>query len=208
MKYKHYTKTIRVSGIARAIRNRLYKQLVGVPRKVLEFGVGHGYFRDYCAINGIKYKGIDFCPELVFDGVIYAEIPAEMNRVPSGFDMIFAEHFIEHMRNYDTVVEFLEGCRSRLNKDGKLILLYPNMNKHFWHDPTHQYPTNKHRIEKCLIDAGFVVSKSNDYAHCFIGAIKTFPLRVVGWFMPTGARMSLHFCIHSYTMATREITGG
>jgi len=201
MKYKHYGISYRIGSVALWIRHKLYRRLIGNAGSALEFGVGHGYFMGFCKNNGINYTGVDFCPDLATDGVIDAEIPEEMNRVPSGYDLIFAEHFIEHLRDYEAVVEFLEGCCGRLNKGGRLLLLYPNMNKHFWHDPTHQYPTNKHRIGKCLIDAGFEVFDSGDYAHFFVGFFKTLPLRLIGCLMPANARVSLHFCVHSYTTA-------
>ena len=148
----------------------------------------------------MNYTGVDFCNDLSGSNTIIAAIPKDLNLVPYGYDLIFAEHFIEHMDGYDSVMEFLEGCRDRLTKDGRLVLLYPNMDKHFWHDPTHQYPTSKTRIGKCLIDAGFEVQESDDYAHCLIGALDTLPIRILGWFMPKNKRYSLHFCIHSYSV--------
>jgi 2-polyprenyl-3-methyl-5-hydroxy-6-metoxy-1,4-benzoquinol methylase len=200
VKYDHYANTIKKSAVAEKIRHRLYSRLAGTPASVLEFGVGHGYFRNYCKRKGIVYTGVDFCEGLSDGQTIITPIPEGMDIVPSGYDLILAEHFIEHMKDYDTVMLFLEGCKQKLNKDGRIVLMYPNMNRHFWHDPTHQYPTNKTRIERCLTDAGFTVKESDNYAHCLTGSLDTLPLRIAGWVMPPNARFSLHFCIHSYTI--------
>jgi len=200
--YEHYLKTIKPSAIARQIRHRLYKTLIGGSTKALEFGIGYGYFRDYCFNEGIDYTGVDFSKglaDLADIDTIITPIPEGMSLVPYGYDLIFAEHFIEHMDGHDSVMKFLIGCRKRLNNGGRIILLYPNMNKHFWHDPTHQYPTNKKRIERCLIDAGFHVMESDDYAHCLVGVFDTILIKLIGYLMPANLRVSLHFCVHSYT---------
>ena len=208
MRYSHYSEIYKKRSIAKKIRYWLYKSLVGDIASALEFGIGHGYFRDFCKDNGIEYTGVDSCKQLSTDDTIIANIPDEISLVPSGYDLIFAEHFIEHMDGYKSVMGFLDGCRVRLNKGGEIILLYPNMNKHFWHDPTHQYPTNKKRIEKCLIDAGFSIIESDDYAHCLVGFFDTILFRIIGYVMPANWRISLHFCVHSYTHGVISMDDG
>jgi ubiquinone/menaquinone biosynthesis C-methylase UbiE len=203
--------------IAFKVRNILHRRLLKnilPPKKALEIGVGFGEFAHFCRDNRIDYLGIEPNTKLreklkeegfqVLDGLL-PRIP-ELQRK---FDLVFLGHIIEHLKDYSEVLESLENLKNVLNKDGYLILLYPEVTKTRWlfyHDYTHSYPTSIRRVEALLKDSGYRVIESHNYvsfivkgAWLFYCLGKIFPYFLFGKQRRYFWRLS--FSMNSFTVA-------
>ena len=219
MRYDSYNKErLYKPGLALKCRDRLHRRVLaglGV-RSICEIGIGFGELASYCRRNGLEWIGIEPNDQLreaiVREGfrVHNATLPA-FPAIEVEFDAVFAAHFIEHLKDLDEVIRFLDACKEALRAHGGryLILLYPDIERCgsiFWHDYTHSFVTTKKRIEDLLHDTDWQIRRSERYTACFFrgsGLIsligKFFPFFLLPERVATFARLS--FLQHCLTIA-------
>ena len=219
MQYDHYNEdTFYKPGLAVQVRERLHRIVFkGLKFKnILEVGIGFGEMARYCEKFGIGWTGVDANQQLIdklkADGkqVHYAEMPT-FPEIPEEVDMVFAAHFIEHLKDFKEALLFLERSRDLLKaKGGKyMVLLYPDIEKAgpiFWHDYSHSFVTTKKRVETLLFDTGFKVTRSGRYTACFFATsgLVSFIGKIFPYFLlpPKIALFAkLSFQQHAFTIA-------
>ncbi len=219
MQYDFYNRdTLYKPALAVKARDRLHRNLFkGLNiSDVLEVGIGFGELADYCRRNGMNWIGIDASEHLIKEAErrgykVYRAVMPDFPEIKEEYQAVFAAHFIEHLKDYQEVLKFLETCKEKLSnkQGGYLILLYPDIEKaghFFWQDYTHSFVTTKKRIEDMLFDAGYEIKRSGRYTACFFmtsGLIsllgKFFPFFLLPRRIALFARLS--FQQHCYTIA-------
>src|SRR5205085_1819161 len=136
-------------------------------KRRLHVGCGPQLLEGWINIDNQPYKGVDAVVD-IRNGVPYENL-----------ELIFAEHFIEHL-SYDAAQKFLRDCRRALGPDGVLRLTTPNLDwvwltqyhpgqwQHpseavrdcFWMNKAfrgwgHQFLYNEQTLTECLHEAGF-----------------------------------------------------
>src|SRR5687768_14558880 len=146
----------------------MFRELFGSSKpKWLHIGSGPVAKKGWINIDNVAYPGVDKVLD-VTRGLPYSDV-----------ELIFAEHFIEHL-TYEHGVAFLRECRRALKPDGVLRLSTPNLgwvwmtqyhlgqwthpseairdcfwiNKAF-HGWGHQFLFNKESLIETLKSAGF-----------------------------------------------------
>ena len=219
MQYDFYnTDNFYKPKLAVKARDRLHRILFeGLDvSSILEVGVGFGELADYCRRKGMQWVGVDANQNLVErlknQGFpVYQGVLPEYPSVKESYQMIFASHFIEHLKDYQEALAFLNASRQNLERTGGryLLLLYPDIEKighFFWQDYTHSFVTTKKRIEDMLFDSGWKIRKSGRYTACFFATSslisflgRFFPFFLLPPKMALFARLS--FQQHAYTLA-------
>ena len=219
MEYDFYnTDNFYKPKLAVKARDRLHRLLFrGLDfRSVLEVGIGFGELADYCRRQNLGWAGIDANQNLIekIRQQGFTAYQARMPRFPEieeKPDLLFAGHFIEHLKDYSEALDFLKGGQEVLKKSGGryLVLLYPDIEKighFFWQDYTHSFVTTKKRIEDMLYDTGWKIRRSGHYTACFFAtsawisaAGKIFPYFLLPPKVSQFARLS--FQRHAYTVA-------
>ncbi len=205
-------------GLAKAARDRLHRILFQDLefKSILEVGIGFGELADYSKRSDLNWTGVD-ANENLLEVIRKRGFPAyhawmpKFPEIKEDFDLIFAAHFIEHLKDYQEALEFIHGCKQKLSeKKGRyLVLLFPDIEKigtFFFQDYTHSFVTSKKRIEDMLYDTGWKIVKSGRYTSCFFatsGIIsflgKFFPFFLLPKKIALFARLSLQQ--HSYVIA-------
>lgn len=102
--------------------------------KILDLACGTGYLLNFLSTAGYKnITGVDIGPEQVelskkVDNVkvICSDIFDFLEKTEDKYDLIFCVQLIEHMTKYEAII-LLRNIRSHLNKNGKVVLLTPNV---------------------------------------------------------------------------------
>jgi len=136
--------------------------------KVLDIGCGNGDFLELCKINNIHAIGIDTSKKAI-DSCLKRKLDAEqadvfeyLSRNDTVFDGVFCSHLIEHL-NPNEVVTLFVMLNNRLQENGKLLILTPNVESfetqtiHFWRDLTHVRFYQKDVLVKLLELIGFEI---------------------------------------------------
>jgi 2-polyprenyl-3-methyl-5-hydroxy-6-metoxy-1,4-benzoquinol methylase len=101
------------------------KPLLNKGIKILDVGCGSGSFLDFAKASGCKTYGVEYSTKSLQTITQMGHVGfSELNKVDEIFDVITAFDVVEHL--YD-VPHFLEICKSKLSKDGFLILLTGNI---------------------------------------------------------------------------------
>lgn len=137
--------------------------------RILEIGMGRGLILSRFMQQGHDVSGIDpgalqrdIVPSLRSGATIYSQ-PAEDVELPeSSFDVIYAIHVVEHLRDPASV---FRSCHDALRPDGILYLITPNgssgglrlFGERWWNleDPTHVRFFSPRSIAIMLSRAGF-----------------------------------------------------
>ncbi len=219
MKYDFYnTGNLYKPKLAIQARNRLHRILLeGLnPKSILEVGVGFGELAKFCLERNVQWTGVDANQNLIdtlsAEGFkLYRANMPEFPQIEENFQIIFAAHFIEHLKDYSEAFQFLEQSKKLLEKNGggHVVLLFPDIEKighYFWQDYTHSFVTTKKRIEDMLYDAGYKLERSGHYTACFFAsstlislAGKVFPYFLLPRKQAEFARLS--FQQHGYAIA-------
>jgi len=219
MQYDFYNReTLYKPGLAAKARDRIHRILLQDLKlnSILEVGIGFCELADYCRRKVIEWTGIEANANLIQEArnkgyKVYQAVMPDFPEVEEEYQAIFAAHFVEHLKDYQEALKFLETCKEKLtNKQGGyLILLYPDIEKvghFFWQDYTHSFVTTKKRIEDMLFDAGYEIKRSGRYTACFFatsGLIsflgKFFPYFLLPKKVALFARLS--FQQHCFTIA-------
>ena len=162
--------------------------------KVLEIGCGQGVFRSN--LNSTiehEYWGIEMdsntaaLAEATLDKVLVGTFDDVSRHIPDNyFDLIICNDVLEHMEHH---VAFLNDIKSKLSKNGNLVLSIPNVRyisnlcelvfQKDWRyrdsgilDSTHLRFFTKKSLTKVLIESGWTINKMkgiNRYGHHRIG---------------------------------------
>ena len=101
----------------------------GSAPKVLEVGFGNGTFLAHCRLMGWNVTGSELLPELVelATSAGYHAIAADRlhTLADASFDLIVAFDVFEHIPPEHSTA-FLSQLASKLRKDGRILLRYPN----------------------------------------------------------------------------------
>lgn len=133
--------------------------------KLLEIGVGKGYFAKICNENSIDYYGIEpnvkQAEKLKKEGFnitscMTPPVPFENNQ----FDTIYCSHILEHMDTYQMAQNLIADIFNKLKEDGHIVIVSPNFidwQKDFYDDCTHNYVTTLRRVVQLLSNNGFEI---------------------------------------------------
>lgn len=134
--------------------------------KVLDIGCGIGNNLTllkklgFSSIYGvdISEKMIKFSKNLGFNNIYKPEeLPKDTK-----FDILLMSHVIEHL-NYPEIKSFFEFYLSKLNKNGKLIILTPTIYNGFYSDIDHIKPYNINSILNLFTSTKISRSYSSSY---------------------------------------------
>ena len=89
------------------------------------------------------------------------------------FDKVNCRHVIEHLDDVgDNLLVFMKDIRRVLKKNGKLVLITPDLRRvkfEFWHGYVHKHPFIREGLEKLAYDAGFGKIKVYNFVQGFPG---------------------------------------
>ncbi len=132
--------------------------------KILEAGVGFGYFAKTARKSGYKYLGIEMNEKLAnnlkkegFDIVCKTVPPFPDN---NEIGVIWLSHILEHCSTYLEARDFIEKAYSSLKPGGYIVIISPDIlswKEKFWDDWSHGFPTTLKRCSQILNDTGFSV---------------------------------------------------
>jgi SAM-dependent methyltransferase len=133
--------------------------------KILEIGVGFGYFARTVKKLGCKYFGIEMNERLALslknDGfnVTCGVVPPFPNDPEIG--VIWLSHVIEHCSTYLEARDFIEKAYLALKPGGYIVIISPDIlswKTEFWNvDWSHSFPTSLRNCSQILNDAGFSI---------------------------------------------------
>jgi len=153
-----------------------YKMFFDGGGKVLDIGCSTGNFavQDKKNIIGVdldedqikiaKSRGLN---AIKFDA--NKKLPFKDNT----FDKVNCRHVIEHLDDMsDNLLRFIREIRRVLKKNGKLVLITPDLRRvkfEFWHGYVHKHPFIKESLQKLAYDAGFDKIKVYNFVQGFPG---------------------------------------
>lgn len=154
-------------------RNQLWKTLCSFffqkyilkTDTVLDIGAGLCEFLNN--INCYKKIAIDINPSTKRSANKDIEV-LQINalKIPSKFygriEVIFMSNFLEHLHSKEEIIQLLSICHKLLKKEGKLLLVQPNINlvkESYWDFIDHVIPLNTNSIKESLEIAGFKIEK-------------------------------------------------
>ncbi len=133
-------------------RQRVYVDLIGTRRPVLDVGCGRGEFLDLLRDHGVAATGIDIdapmverCHEKGHASATVADANEYLGALaPASLGVVFSAQVIEHLSS-DQLERFLRLSLSRLVPGGLFVAETVNPHslaalKNFWLDLTHQHP--------------------------------------------------------------------
>jgi len=134
--------------------------------KILEVGIGFGYFAKAVKKLGCKYFAVEMNEKLAnnlkkqgFD-VTCGVAPPFPNKPDIG--VIWLSHVLEHSVTYLGAREFIEKAYLALKPGGYIIIISPDIlswKMEFWYDDwSHGFPTSLVNCTKILNDVGFTVT--------------------------------------------------
>lgn len=191
--YKEYFVNRRPTSFGASIIRFWHKRLLKVVSRrvpqffnqsILEIGAGHGFFADCCKQMKIDYEGYEMntAQALTLQRQGIAITHAKIPPIPEGNDkqIIWLSHVLEHAVNYDEARAMLIACHSRLQENGYLIIIAPDIlhwRMYFWSwDWSHGFPTSLNRVKQLLNETGFSVDTALHHT-----ATLTNP--IIAWFI-------------------------
>ncbi|MDQ7780833.1 MAG: class I SAM-dependent methyltransferase [Planctomycetota bacterium] len=135
--------------------------------RIVDVACGHGYFLYFLQKQGYSNAlGIDLARDQVemarrmgVKNVEQCDVFKYLPERPGVFDMITANHFLEHLTK-DEVLLFLDNCARALKPGGRLIVSTPNAAslfgpKHAYGDFTHEQAFTPGSLTQVLAVGGF-----------------------------------------------------
>lgn len=143
--------------------NNFFQNYIDKESWVLDLGAGYCEF-----INNIKAKkkiAVDLNPEtkkfadsfVKVYNVSSTHLPASLTEK---INVVFASNFFEHLSSKEDVVRTLAESKRVLVKNGKIIILLPNIKyvgNQYWDFLDHQLPLSDKSIEEALMLSGFKI---------------------------------------------------
>ncbi len=144
--------------------------------KILEVGVGFGFFARAVKRSGYKYLAVEMNKKLADNlkkqgfRVTCAAAPPFPDEPDIG--VIWLSHVLEHSATYLEARDFIEKAYSALKPGGYIVIISPDIlswKMEFWFDDwSHGFPTSLVNCTKLLNDVGFdVIYKSYHNATVF-----------------------------------------
>lgn len=141
---------------------------------ILEVGPGRGEFALESLRRGFSYTGIEPSKELrqklevMGISVVDQNIPPiqlENNR----FDLVHSYDFVEHLKNFENVMEFFSEAYRVLRPGGYISVIAPNYltigSLFYRYEYQHSYVTTKDRLVNLLGDSGFSIVHSKSFLY-------------------------------------------
>jgi ubiquinone/menaquinone biosynthesis C-methylase UbiE len=198
-KHSDSIKQLMVKNNKRLLKYLIERYFGKVSRKIsfLEVGPGKGYMHQAIMneySDKVEYYALDRNKAIldnlhidrehvILGGVSSVEIKNKK------FDVIFVGYVIEHMNNGIELYNTIENLKRMLNKDGIVVLLFPDCMKlgmEFYNiDYTHMFPTTKRNVNQVVIDNGMYVDKSidiNGILYCKrVDSIVSYKIKRIIW---------------------------
>ncbi|MEI6327324.1 MAG: class I SAM-dependent methyltransferase [Candidatus Roizmanbacteria bacterium] len=132
-----------------------FQKFIPSTSTVLEVACGYGEFINQ--VHAHRKIAIDLNPDskskVSRDVEFHESSSTDMGAIPSSsVDIIFMSNFLEHITK-EAVIQTVRECRRVLKKDGKLLILGPNMRyvaNDFWIFWDHIHPTDDRAICEML----------------------------------------------------------
>lgn len=154
-------------------RNQIWKTLCFsffqkyISETDIVLDIGSGFCEFLNNIKCFKKIAIDINPrtkKLANKDIEVLQINAL--KIPSKYygkvDIIFMSNFLEHLNSKEEVIKLLSICNKVLKKEGKLLLVQPNINlvkESYWDFIDHIIPLNTNSIKEALEIAGFKIEE-------------------------------------------------
>jgi SAM-dependent methyltransferase len=153
------------AAIWKVLCEDFFQQFINPSDTVLDLGAGHGDF--LCHIRAVKKIAVELNPEasrwLPPGTTVIAKPSWELGEVASGsVNAVFASNFFEHLPTKDKLLRTLGETNRVLVKDGKLIILQPNLaylTKEFFDFIDHHLPLSHKSMIEALSITGFKVER-------------------------------------------------
>lgn len=135
-----------------------------IPKDSTILEIAAGYCEFINNIAGKKKIALDLNPDVkkfaAEDVEIVLSDSANMPQVKSSFcDVVFVSNFFEHLTK-DNIVKTIKEIHRVLNKDGRLLILQPNIRfcyKDYWNFFDHITPLDDRSLSEVLETGGFKV---------------------------------------------------
>jgi len=159
---------------------------------VFEFGAGYCEF-----INNIKASckyAVDINPDIErFANSNIRIINKSALKIPKKYyskaDVVFMSNFLEHLNTKEEVIEVLNQAKKVLKKDGKILILQPNIDltkEAYWDFIDHKVALNKNSLIEALEIVGFRI---NNFAERFLPYTTKSALPVYGFLIRLYCRL-------------------
>jgi len=145
------------------------KNHLSPKQSFLEIGPGHGQFAARVLKRQFDYIFVDMS-ESVYTSMNsngFRGYNGKLRELPDSFglfDVIWISHVLEHCPTWIEAREMLEQAKSRLKKDGILVIVSPDIlssRAEFWSsDFSHGYPTSIRNVAQLMSDVGLNVIQS------------------------------------------------
>ncbi len=169
------------------LNQKIFDQLVTSKEKklrILEIGVGHGFFADICVNNGLEFFGVEpnetMYKWLTEKGLsvkqcVCPPIPYDSNF----FDLVYCGYVLENIKDPKSAYDFLLEIFRVLKPEGRLGIVssdYMKMGKEFWNvSYMNSFVTTERRIKQLFIDTGFEFQKSIFFSGVIFGPARYLP---------------------------------
>jgi len=135
--------------------------------RILEIGCGSGVLlkeleKYKCSIIGIDVskEAIEMAKKNTSISKLILSSTDKLDFDNNSFDKIICQHIVEHLNNFDIVLEELKRI---LKNNGCLIIVTPNINypdNNLFYDPDHKHIFSLFELKKILENHGFIIDKS------------------------------------------------
>jgi 2-polyprenyl-3-methyl-5-hydroxy-6-metoxy-1,4-benzoquinol methylase len=152
-------------GVWREISSHILndaKQLRGgePALSILDPACGDGEFLNGCSNLGRGLVGCDLRdrPLSLHDGIAFHKGYFQTMALDQHFDLIWVSNLLEHLPSPEIVQEFLANCAQRLNPNGVLTIMGPNIKycaDEYWDFADHLLPLSHYTVLEHLASAGF-----------------------------------------------------
>lgn len=174
------------NGVWRILIEEIFQGYIDKKSSVLDVGAGFCEFinnvqcKNKYAIDlsNIIKKHCDNNVKTIIKPFLY--IP---HRYYGKFDILFMSNFLEHLLNKNEVIKALSVSHKLLKKDGKLIIVQPNidlMHTKYWDRIDHHIALNTESIKEALEISNFKIYK---YYIRFLPSTFQQKLPILGFFI-------------------------
>lgn len=159
----------RKNDIWKVLCKEFFQKYVKNSDRVLDIGAGYCEF-----INNIvcaKKVAIDINPDIFKYAASDVEIHHDscfnmQSQDDSSCDVIFLSNFLEHLKSKENVLSTLKECFRILKKDGRIIILQPNIRLiggAYWDFFDHYTPLTEKSLQEALEIVNFKILKNISY---------------------------------------------
>lgn len=143
--------------------SQFFQKMISEKDTVMDIGAGYCEF-----INNVNCKtkiAVDLNPDTKLKANQEVNVlRVDAFSIPKNFDgridVIFISNFLEHLNSKDEVISILERSHKLLKKNGKIIIMQPNIDlvkERYWDFIDHTVPLNLQSVTEALESSGFDV---------------------------------------------------